>query len=66
MVGVKTLGETSFNFVSADRGTWDTENLDDYVTSNESQKEKADIDAPIVFVGYGIKAPGTVGRLQGR
>jgi len=43
--------------VSADRGTWTLKNLDDYVTSNESQKEKADIDAPIVFVGYGIKAP---------
>jgi len=57
MVGVKTLGDTSFNFVSADRGTWTLKNLDDYVTSNESQKEQADIDAPIVFVGYGINAP---------
>src|SRR3981189_2307642 len=26
MVGVKTLGETSFNFVSADRGTWTLKN----------------------------------------
>src|SRR5258705_9176213 len=57
MVGVKTLGDTSFNFVSADRGTWTLKNLDDYVTSNESQEENADIDAPIVFVGYGINAP---------
>jgi Zn-dependent M28 family amino/carboxypeptidase len=57
MVGVKTLGDTSFNFVSADMGTWTLKNLDDYVTSNESQKERVDIDAPIVFVGYGINAP---------
>src|SRR2546421_6787297 len=57
MVEVKTLGDTSFNFVSADRGTWTLKNLDDYVTNNESQKEQADIDAPIVFVGYGINAP---------
>ena len=57
MVEVKTLGDTSFNFVSADRGTWTLKNLDDYVTNNESQKEQADIDAPIVFVGYGITAP---------
>ena len=57
MVGVKTLGDTSFNLVSADLGTWTLKNLDDYVTSNESQKEQADIDAPIVFVGYGINAP---------
>jgi len=39
----------------------DTENLDDYVTSNESQKEKADIDAPIVFVGYGSRRRSTAG-----
>lgn len=32
-------------------------NLEDFVTSNESQTERAYIDAPIVFVGYGIKAP---------
>ena len=57
MVEVKTLGDTSFNFVSADRGTWTLKNLDDYVTSNEGQEERADIDAPIVFVGYGINAP---------
>lgn len=35
----------SFNFVSGDRETWALKNLDDYVTSNESQKESADIDA---------------------
>jgi Zn-dependent M28 family amino/carboxypeptidase len=57
MVGVKTLGDTSFNLVSADLGTWTLKSLDDYVTSNESQKERVDIDAPIVFVGYGINAP---------
>src|SRR5437764_8367119 len=57
MVEVKTLGDTSFNFVSVDRGTWTLTNLDDYVTNNESQRELADIDAPIVFVGYGITAP---------
>jgi len=32
-------------------------NLDDFVTNNESQTETADFDAPIVFVGFGIKAP---------
>jgi Zn-dependent M28 family amino/carboxypeptidase len=32
-------------------------NLDDFVTSNELQTEIANIDAPIVFVGYGITAP---------
>jgi Zn-dependent M28 family amino/carboxypeptidase len=30
---------------------------EDFVTSNQTQTESADIDAPIVFVGYGIAAP---------
>ena len=57
MVGVKTLPETSFKFVEASGKTLELKNLDDFVTSNESQTESADIDAPIVFLGYGIKAP---------
>jgi len=63
MVEVKTLGDTSFNFVSADRGTWTLKNLDDYVTNNESQKEQADIDAPIV---RDQRAGVRLGRLQRR
>jgi Zn-dependent M28 family amino/carboxypeptidase len=31
--------------------------LEDYVATNESQQPVSDIDAPIVFVGYGIDAP---------
>jgi Zn-dependent M28 family amino/carboxypeptidase len=30
---------------------------DDYVTNNQTQTTSADVDAPIVFVGYGIDAP---------
>jgi Zn-dependent M28 family amino/carboxypeptidase len=57
MVGVKTLPETSFKLVPADGEEFTLKNLDDFVTSNESQVQSADIDAPIVFVGYGISAP---------
>jgi Zn-dependent M28 family amino/carboxypeptidase len=57
MVGVKTLGETSFNFVTTNLENMTLKNLDDFVTNNESQTETAYIDAPIVFVGYGIDAP---------
>ena len=32
-------------------------NLDDFVTSNETQTESVNIDAPIVYVGYGITSP---------
>jgi len=57
LLGVKTLGETSFNFVTANLETVTLTNLEDFVTSNETQTETAYIDAPIVFVGYGIHAP---------
>jgi Zn-dependent M28 family amino/carboxypeptidase len=57
MVGVKTLASTSFKLVPASGESVLLRNLDDFVTNNESQAESADIDAPIVFVGYGIKAP---------
>jgi Zn-dependent M28 family amino/carboxypeptidase len=57
MVGVKTLAETSFNFVPTNLEAMTLKNLEDFVTNNESQTEAAYIDAPIVFVGYGIKAP---------
>jgi Zn-dependent M28 family amino/carboxypeptidase len=30
---------------------------DDFVVSNQTQTESTDVDAPIVFVGYGIDAP---------
>jgi Zn-dependent M28 family amino/carboxypeptidase len=56
MVGVRTLSETTFKLAPANGGTRTLKNLDEFVTSNESQAETADIDAPIVFVGYGIKA----------
>ena len=57
MVGVKTLPETTFKFTEASGKSFEAKNLTDFVTNNESQTETADIDAPIVFVGYGIKAP---------
>ena len=57
MMEVKTLADTSFNFVASNVETMTLRNLEDFVTSNESQTETAYIDAPIVFVGYGISAP---------
>src|SRR2546421_9689390 len=57
MVGVKTLPDTTFKFLEASGKSFDAKNLTEFVTNNENQAETADIDAPIVFVGYGIKAP---------
>jgi TonB family protein len=57
MVEVKTLPETAFTLIPASGPPVPLKNLDDFVTNNESQSESADIDAPIIFLGYGIKAP---------
>ena len=57
MVGVKTLPETAFVLAPANGEEMPLKLLDDYVTANEQQMESAVIDAPIVFVGYGITAP---------
>ena len=57
MVGVKTLPESVFVLAPASGKELPLKALDDYVTTNEQQTESAVIDAPIVFVGYGITAP---------
>jgi len=56
MVGVRTLPDTTFKFLESSGKSFEAKNLTDFVTNNENQTETADIDAPIVFVGYGIKA----------
>src|SRR5580704_16899776 len=57
MVGIKTQPETTFNFVPKDGQSLSLKLFDDFVTSNGTQVPSVDIDAPIVFVGYGITAP---------
>jgi peptidase M28-like protein len=57
MVEVTTLGETSFSVVDTGLQTLTLRNLEDFVTNSQSQTESAYIDAPIVFLGYGIQAP---------
>ena len=57
MVAVKTLPDTTFQLVPAAGAPLNLTLLDDIVTNNEAQKEISDIDAPIVFIGYGITAP---------
>ena len=57
MVGVRTLPDTTFAFNGPGGKSFEAANRADFVASNESQAETADIDAPIVFVGFGINAP---------
>lgn len=55
--GVLTLPESSFVLQPAQGAPLELKLGEDYVTSNQTQTESVDIDAPIVFVGYGINAP---------
>jgi Zn-dependent M28 family amino/carboxypeptidase len=56
MVGVTTLPETTFSMVSRGDATH-LKLLDQYVAYNETQQPVSDVDADIVYVGYGIEAP---------
>ncbi len=57
MVKITTLPDTTMSLVPKSGEPAQLKNLDDFVIHNETQTDVADIDAPIVFVGYGITAP---------
>jgi len=57
MVGVTTMPETTFSFVSSDGSTTVLKHLDDYVADDQTQQPESTVNAEIVFVGYGISAP---------
>ena len=57
MVGVQTEPESTFS-IAPDKGRATKLKLgDEYVTSNQNQQPSADLNAEIVYVGYGIVAP---------
>jgi Zn-dependent M28 family amino/carboxypeptidase len=57
LVGVTTLGETTFSLQPEKGAALDLKLLDQYVGYNETQQSRSQVDAPIVYVGYGIEAP---------
>jgi hypothetical protein len=58
LVGMKVIpAETSFTFEPEKGDPIRLTYSDDYTVSNETLTPKASIDAPIVFVGFGITAP---------
>jgi Zn-dependent M28 family amino/carboxypeptidase len=57
MVGVTTTPETTFSLVPASGQAMQLKLLDDYVASNQTEQSQSDINADIVYVGYGIEAP---------
>jgi Zn-dependent M28 family amino/carboxypeptidase len=57
LVGITTLPETTFSVVPKQGETMNLKPLDEYVAYDQTQQAQSDIDADIVFVGYGIEAP---------
>jgi Zn-dependent M28 family amino/carboxypeptidase len=57
MVGISPAPGTTFSLVPTSGAPIALKVLDDYVAYDQTQQPQSDIDAPIVFVGYGIHAP---------
>jgi Zn-dependent M28 family amino/carboxypeptidase len=57
LVGITTLPETQFSLVPKKGGAINLKPLDEYVAYDQTQQAQADVDAEIVYVGYGIEAP---------
>src|SRR5215470_9531262 len=57
MVGITPATETTFELAPNKGEALRLKPLDDYVAYDETQKPIDDIDAEIVYVGYGIEAP---------
>jgi Zn-dependent M28 family amino/carboxypeptidase len=57
MVGITTAPDTTFSLVSSKGGVTDLKSLDQYVAYDQTQQAHSDVDADIVYVGYGIEAP---------
>ncbi len=58
LVGILTDGaQTSFEFVPQSGAPMSLKYADDYVAGDQTQVPTTDVDADVVFVGYGIDAP---------
>jgi len=57
MVGITTAPETTFSLVSSQGTAVALKPLDQYVAYDQTQVPQSDVDAEVVFVGYGIEAP---------
>jgi len=57
LVGITTLADTQFSLVPKQGEAMNLKPLDEYVAYDQTQQAQSDVDADIVFVGYGIEAP---------
>jgi Zn-dependent M28 family amino/carboxypeptidase len=57
LVGITAEPETTFSLVPASGSAMHLKPLEQYVAYDQTQQPKSDVDAEIVYVGYGIEAP---------
>jgi Zn-dependent M28 family amino/carboxypeptidase len=57
MVGLETQPATTFSIVPDSGEVMSLKRFDDYVATDNSQNAESVVDAPLVYVGYGITAP---------
>jgi Zn-dependent M28 family amino/carboxypeptidase len=57
LVGITTLPQTQFVLLPKHGPSMDLKPLDEYVAYDQTQQPQSEVDAEIVFVGYGIEAP---------
>ncbi len=57
MVGITSAPETTFELVPKRGDSMQLKPLDEYVAYDQTQRPSNEIDADIVYVGYGIQAP---------
>ena len=57
LVGITTLPQTQFVLLPKHGPSMDLKPLDEYVAYDQTQQLQSDVDAEIVYVGYGIEAP---------
>ncbi len=57
LVGITPDPQTVFSLVPANHAAINLKPLDQYVAYDQTQRPQSDVDAQIVYVGYGIEAP---------
>jgi Zn-dependent M28 family amino/carboxypeptidase len=57
LVGITTLPQTQFVLLPKQGESMILKPLDEYVAYDQTQQSQSDLDADIVYVGYGIEAP---------
>ena len=57
LVGITTQPETHFTLIPKQGSATHLKPLDEYVAYDQTQQPESDVDAEIVYVGYGIVAP---------